>query len=75
MQLWCLFLEHTEQHKDRIFSAQLKDDAGNNNHWTSVTCSKTHNAQWDEPSQVTEENIKKHSSTNRLFRGFIKITW
>ena len=51
-----LFLEHTEQHKDRIFSAQLKDDAGNNNHWISVTCSKIHNAQWDEPLQLSEEN-------------------
>ena len=69
-----LFLEHTEQHKDRIFSAQLKDDAGNNNHWISVTCSKIHNAQWDEPLQVTEGNLKKCTG-NRLFRGFIKIIW
>ena len=69
-----LFLEHTEQHKDRIFSAQLKDDAGNNNHWISVTCSKIHNAQWDEPIQVTEENLKQCTG-NRLFRGFVKIIW
>ena len=68
------FIEYTKRHRESIISVQLKDAAGNDNHWVSITHDKIHNARWNDMSNVNENDLHKCIGKG-IFRGFRSILW
>jgi len=68
------FINYTKRHRENIISVQLKDAAGNDNHWVSITHDKIHNARWNDTLDVNENNLHKCIGKG-IFRGFRSILW